>query len=185
MKNKILLPLVLLYMMLNLSQIYGQTDACASSSPCSADVAIGIDSNTISFGQYYYNQAYLTPDYSIAYFEGYTRTFSSGILYKFRVTAGDTYCWDSSPNYNPDSTNNMNTKMTVFYDDATLPIIAQQAGGAGALAKVVWRANYDGIVYLLITREEAEYDPDATGCGVASYYEEDSLIGDSIVCTFY
>ena len=79
----------------------------------------------------------------------------------------------------------MNTKMTVFYDDATLPIIAQQAGGAGALAKVVWRANYDGIVYLLITREEAEYDPDATGCGVASYYEEDSLIGDSIVCTFY
>ena len=111
-------------------------------------------------------------------------------MYKFPVTAGDTYCWDTSPNYNPDSTNNMNTKITLFYDDARLPIIAQQAGGAGALAKVVWRANYTGNVYVMFTREEPLYDPNGTGCGIASHYEEVEgggvrLVQDSILCTYY
>ena len=167
-------------------RLYGQTDACASSPPCPADVAIDIDTNTISFGPYIYNQAYWNQATGTAEnFPGYTSTFSSGVMYKFRVIAGYTYCWDTSPNYDAESTTNMNTKITVFYDDATLPIIAQQAGGAGALAKIVWRANYDGDVFVLITREEPEHDPQGTGCGVASYFVDDVFVGDSILCSYY
>lgn len=188
MKNRAFFLFLFLCIFIDISPSFGQTDACASGEPCSSDVAIMTDTNTISFGDYIYREAYIENG-GIVYFSGFSQTFASGIMYKFYVQAGYTYCWDTSPNYDPESTTNMNTKITVFYDDGELPIIAQQAGGSGALAKVVWRANYTGDVYMLITREEPIYDPNGTGCGVASHYEEVEgeiqLVQDSIHCLFY
>lgn len=167
--------------------LHAQTDACASGEPCPADVALSVDSTTIFFNEMLYNEADWV---NHTYFHGDTRTLSSGIMYKFRIVAGYTYCWDTSPNYDSTSTTNMNTKITVYYDDHRLPIIAQQAGGAGSLAKVVWRASYTGDVYIMITREEPIYDTQGNGCGVASHYELDEnnipyLVRDTIELLYY
>lgn len=151
---------------------------CPSSTPCSASTATYLDSviydiqDTVMYGS-----AFLEYDNNgsahISYYEGkYINDAFGGGLYRFRVKAGNSYVWDSSPNYQAPDHTTFNTKFTLFYDDLVTPIIAQDGGGTGSTAKIIWRANYDGIVALLVTRGEQIYG--LGECNVTS--REDSVI---------
>lgn len=152
-------------------------DVCPSSDPCPASLAIRTDNTTINFSP-------MDTVLGNTYPHRDTLLFHSGVLYKFNVIAGNAYSWNTSPNYSSSITTNIDTKITLYYDDMRTPIIAQSAGtGLQDLSAVIWRASYTGVVYMMITREESYIDTLNNGCGVLSHYDNShNFVGDSILC---
>jgi len=143
--------------------------------PCPAPPISKIDSFPHSFDTTLYNTSSIVTDddgHNYIYtYKGDTLVVRCGWIYKFYVEAGATYEWNTDISQGvvtPHGGNGLKTKITLFYDDFTTSAIVSQSpvntSIATLAAGLAWKANYTGIVGVMVTRGDDDLDVNEDYC---------------------
>lgn len=165
--------LVAIGLFFSISPLYGQTTGLCPPYPCPAPSANMRDSvthefDTLLLGSYFYDEdGDLITNHGIPItYQGDTITIHSGVIYKFHVTAGCVYGWNTDVNRSFIN-DQVRTKITLFYDDfTTYAMVSPVDQGSGYTKRLHWRANYTGTVGVMVTRGETNIQPSGNECGV-------------------
>jgi len=143
--------------------------------PCPAPLASMIDSFPHSFDTTLYNTSSIitgpngTPQ--IYTYKGDTLVVHCGWIYTFNVEAGATYEWNTDISQGvvtPHGGNGLKTKITLFYDDYETSAIVSQSpvntNIATLAAGLAWKANYTGVVGVMVTRGDDGLDVNEDYC---------------------
>lgn len=143
--------------------------------PCPAPPVSQRDSIVHEFDTLIYGTSMIVYDEddrpSIYTYKGDTLNVHCGWIYKFRVEAGATYEWNtdiSNGVVTPHGGNGLKTKITLFYDDfETYAVVSQSPVNttiATLAAGLAWKANYTGIVGVMVTRGDDDLDINEDYC---------------------
>lgn len=159
------------------SSLYGQTSGLCPPYPCPApnnfsmiDTAIN-QFDTLLLDEYIRDEDHdliLDENDDPIRYSGDTINIQSGYIYKFQVTAGSVYGWNTDVNRSFVN-DQVRTKITLFYDDfTTYAMVSPVDQGSGYTKRLHWRANYTGTVGVMVTRGESNIPPVGNECGVNS-----------------